>query len=148
MKNNTVVDLSTLRTGCHTCGLSEICRLSCNTDVVNEEFEKLIKRGRKVERGEHIFRVSEPFTKIYALRSGSVKTYASIEDGKEQVTGFHLPGEFLGLNSISSDHHTESAIALETCSICELPFDRLENLSNALPAIQHALLFAMSEEIQ
>ena len=148
MKSNTVVDLSTLRTGCHNCGLAQICQFAGDTGVVNEEFEKMIKRGRKIERGEHIFRVGEAFTRIYALRSGSVKTYASIEDGKEQVTGFHLPGEFLGLDSISTDFYTESAIALETCSVCELPFDRLENLSKAHPVIQHALLYAMSEEIQ
>lgn len=148
MKSNTVIDFSSLRTGCHNCGLAQICQLAGDAGLENEEFEKMIKRGRKVERGEHVFRVNEAFSKVYAIRSGSVKTYESLDDGKEQVTGFHLPGELLGLASISTDHHTESAIALETCSICEIPFGNLENLSKVYPAMQHALLHAMSEEIQ
>lgn len=148
MKSDTVIDFSSVRTGCHNCGLAQICQLAGNVGVDNEEFERMIKRGRKVERGENIFRVNEAFTKVYAIRSGSVKTYASIEDGKEQVTGFHLPGELLGLASISTNVHTESAIALETCSICEIPFNHLENLSKTHPVMQHALLHAMSEEIQ
>lgn len=148
MRNNTVVNLSAARAGCYNCGLSQLCPSADKNIHDVENLDKLIKRNQKFERGEHIYRVNNTFTTVYAIHSGSVKTYASIENGKEQVTGFHLPGELLGLDSISTHYHTDSAIALETCSICEIPFDRLEDLSVKNPAMQHALLYAMSEEIQ
>lgn len=148
MNTNTVIDLSSIRTGCKTCSLSRFCFPNSEAGQGKDKFNNTVARSHKFERGEYIFRVNEPFKTVYAIRTGSVKTYMSIENGKEQVTGFHLPGELLGLDSISTNYHTDSAIALETCSICEISFERLESLSNKNPAMQHALLNAMSEEIQ
>jgi len=148
MNNNTVIDLSSIRTGCKTCSLSRLCFPNSETGQEKETTDNPVTRSHKFERGEYIFRVNEPFKTVYAIRTGSVKTYSSLENGKEQVTGFHLPGELLGLDSISTNYHAESAIALESCNICEIAFARLESLSNENPAIQHALLNAMSEEIQ
>lgn len=147
MDNQTVVDLASIRTGCKTCSLTALC-FSCNETVQGKDtVEKtVISRSHKFDRGRYIFRVNEPFNSVYAIRTGSVKTYTSLENGKEQVTGFHLPGDVLGLDSISTNYHTESAVALESCSICEINFEKLENLSNENPAIQHALLNAMSRK--
>ena len=148
MNTNTVTELSYARSGCKTCSLSRLCFPKSKTGHRKETFNNIVAQTRKFERGEYIFRVNEPFKTVYAIRTGSVKTYTSIEDGKDQITGFHFPGELLGLDSISTNYHTDSAIALETSSICKIPFERLESLSNKNPAMQHALLNAMSEEIQ
>lgn len=149
MKNTSVVNFSSMRTaGCQNCGLYNICLQGDKSIADMLPDDRIIRHNHQFERGEHIFRVNDPFKTVYAIRTGSVKTYTSIENGQEQVIGFHLPGTLLGLDSISTKYHMESAIALESCTICEIPFEKLEHMSHGSPALQHALLHVMSEEIQ
>lgn len=139
--------LDQIKVACKDCNLFQLC-LPVGIDARElDELDSIIKRRRPVKRGEHLFRVGSPFQAIYAVRSGSIKTYTPTEDGHEQVTGFHLPGELLGLDAINLGHHPCAAKALETTSICEIPFDRLEELSTRLPSLQHQLLKIMSKEI-
>ena len=107
-----------------------------------------MRRGRPLKRGEHLFRASDQFESVFAVRSGAVKTYALSEEGEEQVTGFYLPGEIVGMDGISTAHHMSSAKALETSSVCEIPFSRLEDLSSRIPSLQHHFFSLMSREIQ
>lgn len=139
--------LDKTRVACKDCNLFQLC-LPVGIDASElEELDNIIKRRRPIKRGEHLFHVGSPFQAIYAVRSGSIRTYAPTEDGHEQVTGFHLPGELLGLDAIHLKHHPCAAKALETTSICEIPFDRLEELSTHLPSLQHQLLTVMSKEL-
>lgn len=147
MNSTSVVKLTSTRLGCQNCGLANICLSRDDKSAVLTD-DKIIRHNHQFERGQHIFRFNDEFKTVYAIRSGSVKTYTSIDTGQEQVTGFHLPGELLGLDSISTNYHTESAVALESCIICEIPYTRLEHLSHGNPALQKALLFSLSEEIQ
>ncbi len=145
-KNN-VVPLGQAKVACKDCNLFQLCLpVGINAREL-EELDSIIKRRRPIKRGEHLFHVGSPFQAIYAVRSGSIRTYAPTEDGLEQVTGFHLPGELLGLDAIHLKHHPCAAKALETTSICEIPFDRLEELSTRLPGLQHQLLTVMSKEL-
>lgn len=145
--SNNVIKLDQVKVACKDCNLFQLC-LPVGIDARDlEELDSIIKRKRPLKRGEHLFHVGSPFQAIYAVRSGSIKTYAPTEDGHEQVTGFHLPGELLGLDAINLQHHPCAAKALETTSICEIPFDRLEELSTRLPSLQHQLLTIMSKEI-
>ncbi len=142
-----VIKLEQAKVACKDCNLFQLC-LPVGIDARElEELDSIIKRRRPLKRGEHLFHVGSPFQAIYAVRSGSVRTYAPTEDGLEQVTGFHLPGELLGLDAIHLKHHPCAAKALETTSLCEIPFDRLEELSTRLPGLQHQLLTIMSKEI-
>jgi CRP/FNR family transcriptional regulator len=113
-----------------------------------DELEDIMRRGRPLKRGEHLFRASDPFESVFAVRSGAVKTYALSEEGEEQVTGFYLPGEIVGMDGISTAHHMSSAKTLETSSVCEIPFSRLEELSSKIPSLQHHFFSLMSREIQ
>lgn len=145
--SQTALKIDQIKVACKDCNLFQLC-LPVGIDARElEELDSIIKRRRPVKRGEHLFRVGDPFQAIYAVRSGSIKTYTPTEDGHEQVTGFHLPGELLGLDAINLGHHPCAAKALETTSICEIPFDRLEELSMRLPSLQHQLLKIMSKEI-
>ena len=98
-------------------------------------------------RGEYLYRSGEPFRALFAIRTGFFKTQVLHEDGREQVTGFQMPGEIIGMDAICSDAHTCDAVALEDSEICEIPFDRLEALSRELPALQRHLHKIMSREI-
>lgn len=145
--NDDAVALAQAKVACKDCNLFQLC-LPVGIDACElEELDSIIKRRRPLKRGEHLFHVGSPFQAIYAVRSGSIRTYVPTEDGHEQVTGFHLPGELLGLDAIHLQHHPCAAKALETTSLCEIPFDRLEELSTNLPSLQHQLLTVMSKEI-
>lgn len=142
------VDAMTARVSCNDCSLSPICLpLAVRADEL-EQLDNIIHRGRTMKRGEHLYRAADEFDAVYAVRSGALKTYSVSEDGEEQVTGFYLPGEIVGMDGISTARHVSSAKALETASVCEIPFDRLEFLSSRIPSLQHHFFSLMSREIQ
>ena len=112
-----------------------------------ERLDQIIQRGKPLQKGEYLFRVNDPFTSVYAVRSGAVKTVTLSDNGNEQITGFYLPGEVLGMDGLATNLHSNSVIALETSSVCEIPFHRLEELSGQLPSLQRHFLQLMSREI-
>jgi CRP/FNR family transcriptional regulator len=143
-----VVSLKEIKVACQECSLNEICLPVGMGETDLNRLDSIIDRKRPLGRGDHLFRIGDPFQSLYAVRSGSLKTYATSEDGQEQVMGFHLPGELVGLDAIADGRHPLAAKALETTSICEIPFSELEALSNQLPTLQHQLLRVMSQEIR
>ena len=122
---------------CNECSLNPVCLPLAVSGSELTQLEQIMKRGRPLKRGEHLYRASDPFESVYAVRSGAVKSYSLSEEGDEQVTGFYLPGEIVGMDGISTAHHMSSVKALETASVCEIPFDRLEQLSQKIPSLQH-----------
>ena len=147
-KSEAVVSLRDIKVACQACSLNEICLpVGMEPDDLSQ-LDAIIDRKQPVSRGDHLFRTGDNFRCLYAVRSGSLKTYATSEDGSEQVMGFHLPGELVGLDAIADNRHPLSAKALETTSLCEIPFSDLESLSSQLPSLQHQMLRVMSQEIR
>ena len=141
------IKLSTLKTACKSCKLHDLC-LPLGLDLGDiDRLDSIIKRRKPLQKNEYLFHGGDQFHSLYAVRSGSIKTYSESEQGDEQITGLYLPGELLGLDAIHDNHHPCSAIALETTSLCEIPFDTLEDLSKAIPSLHHQLLRIMSKEI-
>lgn len=141
------IKLSALKTACKSCNLHDLC-LPLGMDLHDiDALDSIIKRRKPLQKGEYLFHNSDNFTSIYAVRSGSIKTYTESEQGDEQITGLYLPGELLGLDAIHSHIHPCSAIALETTSLCEIPFNILEDLSEKVPSLNHQLFRIMSKEI-
>jgi CRP/FNR family transcriptional regulator len=112
-----------------------------------ERLDNIVKRNRPLHRGDHLFRNGDKFRSLYVVKTGSVKTYTPSEDGGEQVLGFHLPGEIIGLDAIEREAHNCSAKVLETSAICEIPFPRFEELSSSIPSLQHQMYRLLSKEI-
>jgi CRP/FNR family transcriptional regulator len=136
-----------LRIACSSCNLRELC---LPVDLDGREMQRLdalTSIKHTFRRGEYLYRSGEPFRALFAIRTGFFKTQVLHEDGREQVTGFQMPGEIIGMDAICSDAHTCDAVALEDSEICEIPFDRLEALSRELPALQRHLHKIMSREI-
>ncbi len=132
---------------CGDCRLSAICLpISLQVDDI-DKLNDIIQRGRPLQKGEYLYRSGDDFTSVYAVRSGTVKAISITNDGEEQVTGFYLPGEILGMDGLAKNHHTNSAIALETAAVCEIPFSQLEGLSIKLPSLQRHFFQLMSKEI-
>ncbi len=138
---------TTPQVSCNDCQLSGLCLpISLHIDQI-EKLDQIIQRSRPVQKGDYIYRANSPFQSVYAVRSGTVKLVNITSDGQEQVTGFYLPGEILGMDGIAKNRYTNSAIALETTAVCEIPFSRLEELSIAIPSLQRHFFQIMSNEI-
>lgn len=103
---------------------------------------------RRVRRGEYLFHCGAPFHALYGVRAGSFKTVLLTEDGREQVTGFHMAGEVLGLESVGSENCGSDAIALEDSEVIEIPFAELDALACREPALQRELFRLLAGEIQ
>lgn len=109
--------------------------------------DELVTTRRKIKQGTTLFSNGEKFTSLYAIRSGFFKTCLTTTDGREQVTGFQMTGEIMGLDGIVNDLHTCNAIALEDTEVCVMPFDRIEEISREVNALQHHVHKIMSREI-
>ena len=120
--------------------------LGLNQDEL-DRIDNLVAVRRKVKRGDTLFRNGETFTALYAIRTGFFKTSITTEDGRDQVTGFQMAGEIIGLDGIVNDHHSCDAVALEDAEVCEMPFDRIEELSREVNALQRHVHKIMSREI-
>ncbi len=139
--------LSSLKTACKNCNLHDLC-LPLGLDIGDiDRLDDIIKRSRPLQKGDYLYNSGEKFTSIFAVRSGSIKTFSESEQGDEQITGLYLPGELMGLDAIHEGTHPCSAIALETTSLCEIPFETLESLSTQIPELHHQLFRIMSKEI-
>ncbi len=132
---------------CAQCRLNAICLpISLHMEDI-DRVDKIIQRGRPLQKGDYLFHADDSFTSIYAVRSGSVKTSIVTDDGQEQVTGFYLPGEILGIDGIDSNSHTNAAVAMETTAVCEIPFSQMENLTSTLPSLQRHMFKILGKEI-
>ena len=147
MRDRKVIDLPSSNVTCNECSLHQLCLPQSINGNELDKLDNIIERKKPLKRNEYLFQVGSPFDSIYVVRSGSLKTYSPTIDGQEQVTGFHLPGELLGLDAIGSGQHPCVAKALETTSVCEIPFESLEELTQTMPTLQHQLLRLMSKEI-
>ena len=136
-----------LKTLCSTCHLKDLC-LPCGltgSDV--ERLDDLRFARRRVREGQHLYREGEKFQFIYAVRSGTFKSSLMLRDGREQVTGFQMAGELLGLDGLAAGTHASSAIALEDAEICAIPYAHLSELAAGTPDLQHVISRLMSREI-
>lgn len=143
-----VAKTSTPRVACKACTLFQVCLPIGLSEVDLESVDRIIQKRRAVRPGEHLFLTGDAFASIYAVKSGSFKTFTFADDGAEHVTGLYLPGELFGMEAISSRTHCCSAVALERSAVCEIPFDRLEELGNRIPSLMRHMVRIMSKEIQ
>lgn len=142
-----VLRLQDVKKACGTCSLRELCLPYGMERADLERLERIVSRNRPVAKGSVVFRQGNRLQAIYAVRTGAVKSYTLDAEGREQVTGFHFPGELVGLDAIATDSHDCTVAALETTSLCEIPYGQLDQLSDAVPGLKRQLLRLMSREI-
>ena len=139
--------LEPFKVACSSCNLRELCLPVGMSNQQLERLDDIVATRRTVARGEALFHVGDAFTALYAVRTGFFKTCVSSEDGRDQVTGFQMAGELLGLDGIGTDRHTCDALALEDSQVCIIPFHQLEELSRELSDLQRHFHKIMSREI-
>jgi len=134
--------------GCNNCSLFGILRLIGNfLEEEPEIVERILRRKEPVSKGETLFQTGDTFRAVYAVKKGAFKSFTWLGDGKEQVIGFHFPGELLGLDSVRSPNYNYTAIALEQSNVCQLQFDDLDLLGTRLPQFQEQLIHILSNQI-
>jgi len=134
-------------TSCTNCNLRELCLPRQIGDADMARIEQVVFARRRLKRGDSLFKAGDPFNALYAIRSGFLKTTVLNADGREQVTGFQMGGELLGLDGIGSGRYNGNAVALEDSEACVLPFALIEELGREIPAIQRNLHSVLSREI-
>ena len=135
------------KVACSSCNLRELCLPVGMSNEQMERLDELVTARRAVARGEPLFRSGDSFQSLYAVRTGFFKTCVASEDGREQVTGFQMAGEVLGLDGIGTDRHTCDAVALEDSQVCVIPYHQLEDLTRELSDLQRQFHKIMSREI-
>ncbi len=141
------VDLARLRVACSACSLRELCLPAGLEGPEMEKLDRLVSQRRRIRKGEHLYRAGTTLAALYAVRAGFLKSCVLHEDGREQVAGFHMMGDLLGMDAIGGGLHVSNTVALEDSELCELPFPLLEQLSLEVPSLQHQLHRVMSREI-
>ncbi len=142
-----ILKIETIKTSCQTCSLADLCMPHGLQSEEVSQLDRIIKRLQPYQPGQHLFHAGDKSSSIFAVRSGALKSYCITADGDEQVLGFALPGELVGLDGLAGDNFSSTTVALETSSICELPFNRLEELCHSLPGLQKQMLRLVGKEI-
>ncbi|WP_321894924.1 helix-turn-helix domain-containing protein [Paraburkholderia heleia] len=132
---------------CRNCATRDLCMPTAMRSQNTVNPISVFGNHRKVRRGEAVYRAGDAFCNLYVIRAGSSKTVAMHRDGREQITGFQIAGDFLGMEGITSGKHTLDAIALEDSVVCVIPFATLEMLSFGNKDLQRHLHLMMSREI-
>ncbi|MFT5900220.1 MAG: CRP/FNR family transcriptional regulator [Glaciecola sp.] len=143
-----MVNSSELSIHCQSCSLSHLCLpVSLDKDEL-ESLDDIIERKKPLHKNDKLVRFGDDFHSLYAVRSGSFKSYISDQDGVEQIIGFHFPGDIIGFDALKDNRHGSYTQALETAMICELPYDSLDQISMKLPKLRQQIMRFMSAEIK
>ncbi len=132
---------------CERCALNAICVPEGLSSDDRKEFTALIFQHKRLRAGETLFHAGEPFTHLYFVKTGSFKTVVLLDDGREQVTGFHFAGDALGIDAISSPSHPSEAVALADAHVCAIPFASLTRLSRRVEHLQSYVQRLLAREV-
>jgi CRP/FNR family transcriptional regulator, anaerobic regulatory protein len=124
---------------CSSCEVSQRCFGQCTGPAVLRALDQIVERRFTLNRGDFLFRIGESFRSLFAIRSGCLKSGMRNEFGREQVVGFYLPGDIVGMGGVGPRVYIFNMRALARTEICEIPFDRLEELAHQMPDVRHNL---------
>ncbi|SIN86071.1 FNR family transcription factor [Salinivibrio sp. ES.052] len=133
---------------CQDCSISQLCIPFTLNEQELDQLDSIIERKKPIQKGQELFKAGDTLRALYAIRSGTVKTYTITEQGDEQITAFHLAGDLVGFDAINDNEHPSFAQALETSMICEIPYDTLDDLSGKMPKLRQQIMRLMSNEIK
>ena len=132
---------------CSTCAFGSVCLPAGLNKTALNDLHMLVEHVGPCHTGDHIFRSGERFGALYAVRAGMVKTRQVDDEGHEQVLGFHLPGEMVGLDAIHPAKYPCDAVALDTVYVCRFSFPALSELAAKIPDVQQRLFDLLSADI-
>jgi CRP/FNR family transcriptional regulator len=137
-----------VKSACENCAVRKLCLPTTLEGVDLERLGALVHTRPTLKKGEYLYHAGTPFKGLYAIQSGSLKTYGLTMEGKEQVTGFHLNGELVGMDAIDGSVHPCNAVALENTEVCLIPYEDLKRIEHEIPELMVELNRIMSREIR
>ncbi len=133
---------------CKDCGIHKLCLPAMLAEAEVAHLDSIVKRSSKpIKKGSSLFTSGDPFTHMYAIRSGAFKSYVNSYSGEQQIIAFHLPGELIGFDGINSGIHNSTAVALMDSHICKVPFELIDELSGEIKGLRTQIMRLMSKEI-
>lgn len=133
---------------CKDCALHLICLPPSVDESELARLDEIIERGQPLSRGDELFHQGDTFDKVFAIRSGAIKSTVMLGNGIEQVTGFYFPGDIVGLESIGNKQYVNSAFALEPTNLCAIPYTNLRSLTQVIPSFQDHIFGLISNEVR
>lgn len=141
------LDLERLRRSCAQCSLHVLCLPAGIGGEELHRLDEIVRSRRPLARGDRLYRAGQSLGALFVAREGAFKTVATDAEGEQQVVGFHLPGELMGLDAMGSGRHACDAEALTQATVCEIPLGKLEDVCRQLPGLQHQLLRIIGQGI-
>lgn len=139
---------SELSIHCQSCSFSHLCLpVSLNKSEL-DSLDDIIERKKPLHKNDKLVSAGDSFKSLFAVRSGSFKSYVSDKDGVEQIIGFHFPGDIVGFDALKDNKHQSFTQALETAMVCELPYETLDTMSVKFPKLRQQIMRFMSAEIK
>ena len=142
-----VISLRELKTHCSTCSIRELCLPVGLSGEDLKAVDAAVGNRTRLKKGDSLYRAGDAFSALYAVRLGTLKTTVLAEDGREQVAGYHLLGDIVGLDGLGTERHGCEVVALEDSEVCTIPFENLEELARRIPPLQHNLHLFLAREI-
>ncbi|NNE38126.1 MAG: fumarate/nitrate reduction transcriptional regulator Fnr [Gammaproteobacteria bacterium] len=142
-----VIDFTKIKVSCENCNLHELCLPRGLDKAELDKLDSIVTRTQPLHRGDILFRCGDSFSSIFTVRTGCIKLTTSSAQGEEQIIGFYLPGEIVGLDGIEKGVHCCTAEALDTSSLCAIPFDNLTNICRQMPNLNEEMFRVMGREI-
>ncbi len=133
---------------CQNCSFNHLCLPVALNKTEIESLDDIIERKKPLQKTEKLVASGDKFSSLYAVRTGSFKSFVSDADGEEQIIGFHFPGDIIGFDALREHKHQSYTQALETAMVCELPYDTLDDMSMKFPKLRHQIMSFMSAEIK
>lgn len=138
---------SAFNISCNNCGLQKICFPTGLGKADIDRLDDIVERKPSLRKNQHLFEPGDSFKALYAVRAGVIKLYSFSDAGEEMIHGFYLPGDVLGLEALASKIHQLHAVALDTTSVCQIPYDDLQQLSATMPELAGQIMTVMSKEV-
>ena len=135
------------RSACERCARHAGCLPEGLTLAERQAFSALIAPHQRLRGGDTLFHAGAWFSHLYLVKTGALKTVVLLDDGREQVTGFHFAGDVLGIDAISSPNHASEAIALTDTQVCAIPFAQLARLSRRIEPLQTYVQGLLAREV-
>lgn len=142
-----ILDLAKLRRSCAQCSLQALCLPAGINQQDLDQLDAIVRRRRPLTRGQRLFHIDTPMTSLFVVHDGAFKTVALDDEGGEQIVGFHLSGELLGLDALAEGRHRCEGVALEPATVCEVPLELLDEVCRAVPGLQTQLLRVIGRRI-
>lgn len=139
--------ISALHISCKDCRLKSLCLPQTLGGFQTQMFENIVRHLPPIKDKNYLFRQGDKFNNLYIVRTGCVKQVISSRDGIDQVIGFSLSGEMLGMDAIATGHYSESAVTLKTTTVCALEFDKFEELCEKIPGLAKQILKMAGQEL-